>query len=146
MKVYTLMDHDPLDQMTRGKAVLIGDAAHPMLPTHAQGGGASLEDAAALEVLFQDVTDGQEIPKRLQMVQDVRLARCAVVQIMSNNFARTPEKMEEDVKKYYKIPIPAADSKPFGEAYRDFFWPYDVFEESTKVLRGVGDPRIFGKH
>ena len=99
VKVYTLMDHDPLDKMTRGKAVIVGDAAHPMLPTHAQGGGFALEDAAALEVLFQGMTDPLEIPKRLQMFQDLRLDRCAVTQIMSNNVVRTPEKMEDDARR-----------------------------------------------
>ena len=143
-KVYTLMDHDPVDKMTRGRAVLIGDAAHPMLPTHAQGGCFSLEDAAALEVLFEGVAEPYKIARRLQLFQDVRLARCAVAHIMSNNFARTPEKTEEDVRKYYASPIPPADSMPFGQAYRDFFWPYDVFEESAKALQGVGKPRIFG--
>lgn len=79
MKFYTLMDHDPLDKMIRGKAVIIGDAAHPMLPNRAQGGALSLEDAAALEVLFHDVRDVNGIPKRLQLFQDVRLAQRAVV-------------------------------------------------------------------
>ena len=36
------MDHDPPDNMTWGKAVLIRDAAHPLLPTHAQGSGLSI--------------------------------------------------------------------------------------------------------
>jgi salicylate hydroxylase len=142
VKVYNLMDHDPLDTLTRGKAVLIGDAAHPMLPTHAQGGGFSLEDAATLEVLFQGVTDPQEVPKRLQLFQYVRLSRCSVTQIMSNNIVRSPEKLEEDVRKYYNGALPPANTAPFAEAYRDFFWPYNVFEESSKALRGL-EPKPF---
>lgn len=33
-KYFTVMFHEPLERVCRGKAVLIGDAAHPMLPTH----------------------------------------------------------------------------------------------------------------
>ena len=146
MKVYTLMDHEPLDKMARDKAVLIGDAAHPMLPTHAQGGGFSIEDAASLEVLFRGVTDPHGIPDRLRLFQDVRLSRCAVVQIMSNNIVRTPEKVEEDARKYYSGPLPAADTKLYAEEYRDFFWAYDVFEESANALKGLGHGKIFGRN
>jgi hypothetical protein len=32
-----------------------------------------------------------------------------------------------------------------GQAYRDFFWPYNVFEEFAKALRGLGETNnIFG--
>jgi hypothetical protein len=34
VKYFTVMFHEPLERISRGKAVLIGDAAHPMLPTH----------------------------------------------------------------------------------------------------------------
>lgn len=36
VKVYTQMKRQPLNRMTKGKTVLIGDACHPMLLTHAQ--------------------------------------------------------------------------------------------------------------
>src|SRR6185295_17784825 len=39
---------DPLPRWTLGRAVLIGDAAHPMLPYLAQGGVLALEDALVL--------------------------------------------------------------------------------------------------
>lgn len=54
VKVYTVDHRAEVSTITRGHAVIIGDAAHPMMPTHAQGGCMVLEDAAALEVLFSD--------------------------------------------------------------------------------------------
>jgi 2-polyprenyl-6-methoxyphenol hydroxylase-like FAD-dependent oxidoreductase len=33
MKVYTVGYQDPLPRITKGKVVLIGDAAHPMMPS-----------------------------------------------------------------------------------------------------------------
>jgi salicylate hydroxylase len=43
-----LYDRPPLQQWHRGRAVLIGDAAHPMLPFTAQGAAQAIEDAATL--------------------------------------------------------------------------------------------------
>jgi 2-polyprenyl-6-methoxyphenol hydroxylase-like FAD-dependent oxidoreductase len=33
MKIYTIGYRDPITRMTNGKVVLIGDAAHPMMPS-----------------------------------------------------------------------------------------------------------------
>ncbi len=38
----------PLQRWTEGAVALLGDAAHPLLPFFAQGGGLALEDAAVL--------------------------------------------------------------------------------------------------
>jgi salicylate hydroxylase len=43
-----LHDRDPLDSWVLGRIALLGDAAHPMLPYHAQGAVQSLEDAWVL--------------------------------------------------------------------------------------------------
>jgi salicylate hydroxylase len=43
-----IYDRDPLAQWSRGAITLLGDAAHPMMPTLAQGAAITLEDAFAL--------------------------------------------------------------------------------------------------
>jgi salicylate hydroxylase len=43
-----IRDRDPLDRWTRGQIALLGDAAHPMMPTLAQGAAITLEDAFVL--------------------------------------------------------------------------------------------------
>ena len=45
---WALFDREPLQSWTHGRIALIGDAAHAMLPYHAQGGAQSLEDAWVL--------------------------------------------------------------------------------------------------
>ncbi len=40
-----IYDRDPLTHWTRGRVTLLGDAAHPMMPTLAQGASITLEDA-----------------------------------------------------------------------------------------------------
>jgi salicylate hydroxylase len=47
-----LFDRDPLPRLAKGRAVLVGDAAHPMLPFMAQGAAMSIEDAGALTTLL----------------------------------------------------------------------------------------------
>ena len=43
-----IRDRDPLPRWTAGSVTLLGDAAHPMMPTLAQGAAISLEDGFAL--------------------------------------------------------------------------------------------------
>ena len=43
-----IRDRDPLPRWTSGAVTLLGDAAHPMMPTLAQGAAISLEDGYAL--------------------------------------------------------------------------------------------------
>ena len=43
-----LYDRDPIETWTQGRIALLGDAAHPMMPTLAQGAAICIEDAYAL--------------------------------------------------------------------------------------------------
>ena len=45
---WALYDRSPLERWSRGRATLLGDAAHPILPYLAQGGAMAIEDAATL--------------------------------------------------------------------------------------------------
>ncbi len=58
---WALHDRDPLPTWTKGRAVLLGDAAHAMLPFLAQGAAQAIEDAwvlaAALDGGFTSIED-----------------------------------------------------------------------------------------
>ncbi len=54
-----LYDREPLPDWQVGRIVLIGDAAHPMMPFYAQGGAQSIEDAY---VLAGCIAEGQAKP------------------------------------------------------------------------------------
>ncbi len=75
--------------MARGRAALLGDAAHPMRPYLAQGAGMAIEDAAALQRVLQ-VADGQvvDVPTALQRYALDRWQRCARVQARSQRNGR----------------------------------------------------------
>ena len=48
-----LYDRDAFEHWQEGRVCLLGDAAHPMLPTMGQGASQAFEDGAALELLLQ---------------------------------------------------------------------------------------------
>ena len=55
--LWQLRDLDPLPTWYRGRTIIIGDAAHAMLPTQGQGASQAVEDAEALGAFFTDVDD-----------------------------------------------------------------------------------------
>ena len=59
--VTALHDRDPLETWINGHIALMGDAAHAMLPYHAQGAGQSIEDAW---VLLRSLELGADAPAK----------------------------------------------------------------------------------
>lgn len=73
-------DRDPLDAWTKGRVTLLGDAAHPMMPTLAQGAAISMEDGAALARLL----DGQaDVASALAAYDAERVLRASRVQLQA---------------------------------------------------------------
>jgi 2-polyprenyl-6-methoxyphenol hydroxylase-like FAD-dependent oxidoreductase len=70
----------PLARWSRGPAVLLGDAAHAMLPHHGQGANQTIEDAA---VLAAELDGADDIPAALCRYAGRRRARTRKVQLMS---------------------------------------------------------------
>lgn len=62
-----------------GRVVLIGDAAHGMLPYLAQGAATSIEDGAALAECLDRVQDVSDILNMLQAFQAIRKPRCEAI-------------------------------------------------------------------
>lgn len=86
-RLWPVHDRPPLQDeaaMARGRAALLGDAAHPMRPYLAQGAGMALEDALALQKVLA-VCDGRvlDVPTCLRRYALDRWQRCARVQARS---------------------------------------------------------------
>ena len=145
------MKRNPFPTLTRSKAVLIGDACHPMLLTHAQGVSSSIEDAAALQILLSS----SELPKpksvtspasstllhRLSLFESLRLPRVSATQLLTDPIPPGPNagpaqtKLETEIRKYYSGPLPPKDSVPHSPAICDFFFGYDVRGDAERVLK-----------
>ena len=79
-----LYDRPPLQRWSKGRATLLGDAAHPMLPFLAQGAAMAIEDAAALAESLDGASD---IPAALLSYEKRRLLRNSKVQAWSRRNA-----------------------------------------------------------
>ncbi|KDE04368.1 hypothetical protein MVLG_05160 [Microbotryum lychnidis-dioicae p1A1 Lamole] len=76
--LWQLRDLDPLSRWNKGRVILIGDAAHAMLPTQGQGASHSIEDAEALGAFFKGISSQpskSEVEAVLKRVYDVRHER-----------------------------------------------------------------------
>jgi len=146
VKVYTVTQRKPSPRIQKGRTLAIGDTTHHMLPTHAQGGCQALEDAGALEVLFQASTFDtlppakQELEKRLGLYQQLRMPRSATTQILSStNPMLTMEALEgktNEIRAFYKgelVDWPLG-VRSWSPPIQKFFYGYDVFEQAEKVM------------
>ncbi|KAF9637698.1 Monooxygenase FAD-binding protein [Lasiodiplodia theobromae] len=89
--LWQLRDLEPLERWCRGRVVLVGDAAHAMLPTQGQGASQSLEDAEALGAVFEDVegwVEKEEVGRRLEEMVACRYERATLIQTYSRQAAR----------------------------------------------------------
>jgi salicylate hydroxylase len=70
---WALFDRDPIDQWYRDRLILIGDAAHPMLPFLAQGAAMGIEDSWVLSELI--ATGNGDIGAQFQALREQRCSR-----------------------------------------------------------------------
>lgn len=75
-----LYDRDPLSVWAEGRLVLLGDAAHPMLPHLGQGANQSIEDAVVLAEVLGG-TGVEDVPAALAEYESVRRPRTTEVQM-----------------------------------------------------------------
>ncbi|OWY46930.1 FAD binding-like protein [Alternaria alternata] len=89
--LWQLRDLDPLDTWHSGRTILIGDAAHAMLPTQGQGASQTIEDAEALGALFDSITERptkDEVSSILENVFKSRYERASLIQRFSREAAK----------------------------------------------------------
>ncbi len=80
---WPMFDRPPIDSWSRGRAALLGDAAHPMQPYLAQGAAQAIEDARALACAFAARPD--DAARALADYSSARIARASRIQQASRN-------------------------------------------------------------
>jgi salicylate hydroxylase len=70
---------DPLRRWHRGRAVLMGDSAHAMLPHHGQGANTTIEDAVTLAELLA-AGGARDLDRMMRRYQALRQARTRTIQ------------------------------------------------------------------
>ncbi|RKL41506.1 hypothetical protein BFJ72_g5398 [Fusarium proliferatum] len=127
LKLWSLATRDPPTKFYKGRTVLLGDAAHPMLPHQGQGGAQSFEDAAALGVLFPADTTLDDVPQRLELYNRLRYPRSVTVMFMSKINDERRGEMMDDLRKF----VPDAELPPNIFPY---LWNNFVLDDAQKAL------------
>jgi salicylate hydroxylase len=70
---WALHDREPLSQWTKGRATIMGDAAHSMLPYLGQGACQAMEDGCVLAAALASMPE--DLPCALKLYERVRLPR-----------------------------------------------------------------------
>jgi 2-polyprenyl-6-methoxyphenol hydroxylase-like FAD-dependent oxidoreductase len=94
-----IRDRDPLARWTQGRATLLGDAAHPMMPTLAQGAAITLEDAYALArnlARHENPDEGLQAYERERRPRASRVQLQAREQFQNNRKAPAPPPLSRD--------------------------------------------------
>lgn len=85
-KRWATADREPIGQWVFGRAVLLGDAAHPMLQYLAQGACMALEDAVTLGEAL--AVTGDDLGRAFELYQRSRVARTARVVLSAREMGR----------------------------------------------------------
>jgi salicylate hydroxylase len=100
--LWQLRDIDPLTTWTKGRAIIIGDAAHAMLPTQGQGASQSIEDAEALQAFLSGLKLGDsytDVQQHLQCVVNARFERASLIQAYSRLQAKPAASLDNKTVK-----------------------------------------------
>jgi salicylate hydroxylase len=109
-----LFDRDPLPQWSKGRATLMGDACHPMLPYLAQGACMAIEDGYAVANALDKGRD--DVALALKGYEQQRRDRTARVQLLARarsveNHLRDEASMRARDERFAKIREQAATGK-----------------------------------
>jgi salicylate hydroxylase len=80
---WALYDRDPLDRWSKGRATLLGDAAHAMLPHIGQGACMAIEDGYTLAAMLAQMPGN--LPQALRHYEQLRLPRTRRAVLMSRD-------------------------------------------------------------
>lgn len=132
-----------------GKVVLIGDAAHAMVPYLAQGASMAIEDGAALAECLSRVQTKEEIPRCLGVFEGVRKSRCERIQECSRlngemwhmpdgpqQEARDRALAKDDFQEELTL-TEVKDANPnlwSDKGFQPWLFGHNVFAETSKVL------------
>lgn len=132
VKQWPLLFRAPIPSWHKGKLVLIGDAAHPMLPHQGQGGAQAIEDAVALGIALTGLQSGasEELEQRLKIFEKVRMNRASVMQVFSNAGQDEPQKIHAEASKF----IPAETVPKTPEQFFAYNFGYDIVRDSTQAM------------
>jgi len=86
--IWALFAQLPANTFTRGRMLVIGDAAHATTPHHGSGAGMAIEDAYVLAEVLKDARAAADLPAAFQAFEKVRMYRTQKVVTASHEAGR----------------------------------------------------------
>jgi salicylate hydroxylase len=129
---WALYDRDPLEQWSRGRATLLGDSAHAMLPYLGQGAAMAIEDGCILAAMV--ARHGERLDDALADYERLRVPRTRDAVLGSrarareNHLASPWARLARDVKLAIRDRFGGADPTVFKTAW---LYDYDVTREAA---------------
>jgi 2-polyprenyl-6-methoxyphenol hydroxylase-like FAD-dependent oxidoreductase len=135
---WALYERDPLPAWTSGRATLLGDAAHPMLPYLGQGAAQAIEDGCVLATALSELPN--ELGAALRLYERSRLAR--TTQVLLGARARGAGDQTPSRWVAMKRNALIALRSRFGSdrTGRNFAWLYDYDAGSRDALVQAANP------
>lgn len=154
-KIHKFYTRGPLPTLANGKAVIIGDAAGPHQPQHAQGGTVSLECGAALGLLFSKVSMssnlangdiGEIVRSRTPLFNEAMRYRVALTQLMSycipfnpgNEYMIQSRKQMKDLWAEEGVEFPPEDYPPFGPDVTEVLYRHNIIDKTKNLMKQRG--------
>lgn len=131
---WALFDRDPLANWSKGRATLLGDAAHAMLPFLAQGAVMGMEDAW---VLSRYLASTRAVPAALQAYEAARMPRTSRVQAGARRQMGLYHKTGalEQLGTYGPMWLAGKFAPGFVNSRQDWLYAFDVTgEDAPKVV------------
>ncbi|MBI3434047.1 MAG: FAD-dependent monooxygenase [Proteobacteria bacterium] len=127
---WPIADRDPVRNWSRGRATLLGDAAHPTLQSLAQGACMAIEDAVTLAAAIEDARG--DFPAAFRAYQSARVLRTARVQLESRWLWEAYH--AGDIAR--EVSYQALSERSEEDVYRCLAWLYDECAPAA-AARGV---------
>ncbi len=129
---WALHDLPPLHRWHTDRVVLMGDAAHAMVPHQGQGANQTIEDAIVLADELAEVHGTADLASALHYFTERRRQRTVAVQWLSRRTA--------DLMHVPDGPVIARRDASFTDLYSDLAWihSHDAYADRTKRGAAVG--------
>jgi salicylate hydroxylase len=124
---WALYDRDPLERWVKGRATLLGDSAHAMLPYLGTGAGMAIEDAVVLGAAF--AREKENLGAALAAYEQLRVPRTraavlgARARAKENHLASPLARLRRDIQFFFREKFGGADNTAFKVGW---LYEYDV--------------------
>jgi len=132
VKHWAAVTRDVPSTYVKDRLVLVGDAAHPTMPKLGAGAGMGIEDAGTLATLLDRNVTKEDIPRRLELYNQLRYPRTVTCKFASEIFKLGwTTNPDEAAQKLLTQKVPDAYLPKDPPAY---LFKYDVVQEARNAL------------